>query len=84
MWVFLRKNGSFVELRHQGFIAFFVVDQVFYSFMTIKGVAHGENQINQQKLVKRVRCKKMFKCFDYTTSNVPFSEIKCCGVVPSF
>ena len=26
MWVFLRKNGSFVELRHQGFIAFFVVD----------------------------------------------------------
>ena len=41
MWVFLQKNGSLGELRHQRFVVF-LVDSVCYSFMTIKGVAHGE------------------------------------------
>ena len=41
--VFLQKNDSLGELRHQAFIAFLVIDCVCYRFVTVKGVAHGES-----------------------------------------
>ena len=43
LWRFLMQNGSLGELRHQGFIAFLVVDWVCYSFETVRGVAPGED-----------------------------------------
>ena len=43
LWCFLMENCSLDELRHQGFIAFLVVDWVCYSFETVRGVAPGED-----------------------------------------
>ena len=40
--VFLQKNGNLGELGHQEFIAFLVVDWVYYRFVTVRGAAHGE------------------------------------------
>ena len=41
--VFLRKNGSLRELRHQAFRAFLMTDWVCCRFLTVRGVAHGED-----------------------------------------
>ena len=32
----ITKNGSFGELGHQGFIAFLVIDWVYYRFVTVR------------------------------------------------
>ena len=41
--MFLQKNNSLGELRHQRFIAFLLVGWVCYSFMPVRGVVHGED-----------------------------------------
>ena len=41
--VLSQKSNSSGELRHQGFIAFLVVDWFCYSLVTLRGVAHGED-----------------------------------------
>ena len=40
--LFLRKKGCLGKLRHQGFIAFLVVDRVCYSFATVRSVTYRE------------------------------------------
>ena len=40
--IFLWKNGNLGKLKHQGLIAFPVVDWVCYSFVSVNGVTHGE------------------------------------------
>ena len=36
LWCVITKNGSFGELGHQGFIAFLVIDWVYYRFVTVR------------------------------------------------
>ena len=52
--VFLWKNGSLGELRHQGFIAFLMVDWVCYSFVIVKELRMGKT-MGLNSVEERVR-----------------------------